>query len=108
MKQIQTEDEMAGKTVSKIYKCFEELWVSFTDGTFVFYRAENNYGDTSLELVTKAPNFLENRLALQALGLATPEEVEAAEKERAELLRKNREDHERAELARLLSKYPRQ
>lgn len=108
MKQIQTEDELAGKTVAKIYKCFEELWISFTDGTFVFYRAENNYGDTSLELVTKAPNFIEHAESMVSLGLVTREEVSTLQKERAAVLRREQEENEKRQLAALLSKYPRQ
>lgn len=107
MKQIRDTEEIQGKTIARIYHCFEDLWIRFTDGTFVIFRAETEYGSTSLVIDPKAPNLLANTSAAIAIELATPEAIVALQKEKSDAQKRAQEERERADLERLLAKYPR-
>jgi hypothetical protein len=106
MSQIQNTEEIKGKKIARIYQVFDELWLRFTDGDFVWFRVSTSYGDTELELVSAAPCLDGNTQAFLALELATAEEVKTFQKE---IMGKQQAEHERREkeqLAKLLAKYP--
>jgi hypothetical protein len=106
MSQIQNTEEIKGKKIARVYQAFDELWLRFTDGDFVWFRASTSYGDTELELVSTAPCLDGNTQAFLALELATPQEVETLQKEVKAKQQKDYERREKEQLAKLLAKYP--
>jgi hypothetical protein len=108
MKPIQSTEELNGKTITHVYQCFDELWLRFSDGTFVWFRAITSYGTTELELVYKEAGLDQESAALLALGLVTHEEVQTFQKEIMGKQLAERERREKEQLAKLLAKYPRQ
>jgi hypothetical protein len=106
MSQIQNTEEIKGKKIARVYQIFDELWLRFTDGDFVWFRASHCYGDTELELVGKAPSLEQNSEALIALELVTPKEVKTFHKEIKGKQQVEQERREKEQLAKLLAKYP--
>lgn len=106
MSQLHSTEEIKGKKIARVYQCFDELWLRFTDGDFIWFRASYCYGDTELEVVAHPACLDGNTQAFLALELATPQEVENFHKT---IVAKQQEQHERKEkeqLAKLLAKYP--
>lgn len=106
MNQIQSVEELTGKTITHTHQMFEELWLRFSDGSFVWFRASHCYDSTELELVSTRPNLAENSMALLALESATPEDVENFHKAKRGMLQAEQERFEKEQLAKLLAKYP--
>lgn len=108
MKQIKSAEEIDGKTIATVFQYFDELWLRFTDGDFVWLRATHSYGDPELEFAYQEPCLENNSQALLALGLATPQEVDTFQTEAREKRQAEHERREKQQLAELLAKYPRQ
>lgn len=108
MKQIKSVEEIEGKTIATVFQYFDELWLRFTDGDFVWLRATHSYGDTELETVSKEADLGNNSQAFLALELATPKQVEIFQAEAREKQQAAMERREKQQLAELLAKYPRQ
>jgi hypothetical protein len=106
MKPIQSTDEIIGKTISHVHQCFDELWLRFSDNSFVRFQASTSYGDTQLELISEDVGLDRESGALLDLGLTTPEEVQAFQKEILGKQIAEREQREKEQLAKLLAKYP--
>lgn len=106
MEQIKNSRALEGKTIVKAHEDFEELWLSFSDGTFAVLAIERGYyDDVSLKLRTEPPRLLENTQAVLAIGLATVDQLKALDEERQNASRAEIERREKAELARLAAKY---
>lgn len=107
MKQIKDSDEVVGKTISHFHEdCEDQIWLGFTDQTFVIFGIERGYYDSAyLRLITQAPTLLENSQAVLTLGISTSEELRKLAVEKQEANRVEKERREKAELARLQSKY---
>lgn len=107
MSQLQSVEEIKGKKIARVYQCFDELWLRFTDGDFIWFRASVCCGDTELELVGTPASLDGNMSAFIALELATPQEVETFRKTVIQKQQEANEAREKEQLAKLLAKYPR-
>lgn len=107
MKQIQNIDEIVGKTISHVHEdCEDQIWLGFSDQTFVILGIERGYYDSAyLRLIEKPPTLLENSQAVLKLGIATAEELRKLADEKQAANRLEQERREREQFERLAKKY---
>jgi hypothetical protein len=92
-----------GKTIAKVIESYDnDMYITFTDGTYAYVKAKEEYGSTSL---TEYHDTLSPRIQVD-IGMITPDEEKTIyQKQMAE-----REEQQRksdlAQLASLRRKYP--